>query len=161
MRVAPNFILQEFVHPTLYDKFGANSLRFVDQRLIDIAQAVADITKVSITINDYAFGGKFKNRGVRLPDSPFGAYYSMHKQGRAIDLSAKKMTAQEIYSKILGNKDFLFKLGLRRLEDIHYTPTWVHLDIANTGLDDIQIVAPSQRRTLTKMFTSNYELYDI
>ena len=47
-----------------------------------------------------------------------------------MDLNVKGMTAQEVYEEILKNKS-KFPL-ISRIENIKNTPTWVHIDVANT-----------------------------
>ena len=44
MRVSKNFIIQEFVTPNIYQRWGNSSIWFVDRRVIDIAQYLKDGT---------------------------------------------------------------------------------------------------------------------
>jgi hypothetical protein len=161
MKVAKDFVLQEFVHPELYRIFGNQAIRFVDERLITIAQFVRDVIDCPIDVNTYVYGGNYIDRGVRLPESRIGAKFSMHKLGKAIDISSRFMGIEEIYNLIRKYDKDLFDMGLRRIEDIIYTPTWLHLDVANTRHHSIQIIAPKLTRSVSDYFKSEYEKNDI
>ena len=45
-------------------------------------------------------------------------------------------------AEILKNESGWMEVGVTTLEDAAYSPTWCHLDIRDTGLDNIFIVKP-------------------
>ena len=140
VKISENFYLDEVMHPTMYKKFGAKSRWFIDQRLIDIVQFIREKTGQPITVNDWYKGGRFKERGLRNPNTSTGAKYSQHKFGKALDFVVSGMSADEVRENILGEwKDDLMELGLTAIEA---GVSWVHIDIRNTGEKDIMIFYP-------------------
>lgn len=140
MKVSKNFDIREFVPKIIWDNYQENSIWFVDPRIIAIAQNVRDYFSAEMTINDWHYGGTFQNRGYRTPASKIGAHYSQHKFGRAIDFNIKGLTAKECYKIIQVNHDWFHLRGVKAMEDIRDTPTWIHLDCRNTLLNHILIV---------------------
>lgn len=141
-KITDFFKTQEFVSKAIYEKFGENSIWFIDPRLIKLAVFCRTFWGKPITINNWHIGGKSQERGFREPTSTVGASLSQHRFGRAIDITVKGMTPQEVYKSILDNEKAFMEQGLTTLEDIKDTPTWNHLDIRNTGLNKILIVKP-------------------
>ena len=139
-KVSENFYLDEFIHPTVYKKFGKKSRWFIDERLITLIQYIRDRTDKPITINTWYDGGRFKERGLRNPNTSTGAKYSQHKFGKALDFTVQDMTAEEVRELILGEwKGDLIELGLTAIEA---GVSWVHIDVRNTGVNDIMIFYP-------------------
>lgn len=140
IKISENFYLDEVMNPEMYVRFGSDSRWFIDQRLIDIVQYIRTKTGKPITINDWFHGGRFKNRGLRNFTSSTGAIYSQHKFGKALDFVVSGMSADEVREKILGEwKEDLMELGLTAIEA---GVSWVHIDIRNTGKEDIMIFYP-------------------
>lgn len=147
MRVSANFYLQEFVSPDVMKTYGNKAIQFLDYRIISLAEFYRSYFGKPLTINNWNMGGKFKERGFRSPNSTTGAALSQHKFGRAFDCDIEETTPQEAYEAILKNKQKFYDAGLRCLEDIKATPTWLHSDIRETighGIKpgDILIVKP-------------------
>ena len=139
MRVSENFILQEFVGPEVYQKFGDKSMWFIDPKIIDIAQLVRNLTHRPVTINNWHNQGHYKESGLRSMTTKTGAKYSQHKYGRAIDIKVDGMNVQEVYDVIMTNIDLFRAAGLTTIEDIEKTPTWIHLDVRFNN-NELQIV---------------------
>lgn len=140
IKITENIFLDEVMHPKMYKLFGGKSRWFIDQSVIDIAQYIRTKTGQPIEINTWFHGGRFKNRGLRLFSSGTGASYSQHKFGKALDFTIKGWTADEVREKILGEwKDDLMKFGLTAIEA---GISWVHIDVRNTGKNDIMIFYP-------------------
>ncbi len=121
------FIIPEFVPPEIFDKFGVNSLRFIDPRLITIAVFVREKTGLSVTINDWFWGGQFQNSGYRTPECSEGADLSAHKRSVAVDLKIKNWGKKEWKVFVKENKRELIKLGATAIEDLDYTENWLHI----------------------------------
>lgn len=136
--VSKNFIIQEFVPPSIYERFGESSIWFIDQRIILLAQFFRDMYG-PITINNWHTGGIYDSRGFRPPNDPDGGFLSQHKFGRAVDLGFRNAPAEVVRNYI--RKDFIRlnkEFGLTTIEE--GTPTWVHLDLRHTGLDHLMEV---------------------
>ncbi len=140
IKITDNFYLDEFVPPELYWEFGAKSMYWIRPELFQIAQAVRDYFGITY-INTWWEGGNRKESGLRLPNSTTGAELSLHKFGGAIDPKCERATADDVRQYVAGNYYKIFKpLGLTRMEA--RTKTWVHLDIANTGSNELIIFNP-------------------
>ena len=142
LKVSDNFFLDEFIDPITYRDFGAQSIWFIDKRIIMIAQTLRELANSPIIINNWLIGGGFKNSGFRRPSARIGAYLSQHKFGRAIDVKVKGKTPEEVLVVINQNWNTFKSLGLSTVEDISFTTTWNHLDIRQTNMEDLLIVKP-------------------
>ena len=152
--VDSNFNLKELVPKQVYNYFGVNAIWFLDPDLLHLLQFMRIYFEQSMKINDWSYGGTMQYRGFR-PD-PFyydkqedGTYkdkrkgkYSQHRYGRAIDCSFSKMSAEEARQEIMANEEMWLDAGLTTIEDGAYSPTWLHFDIRNTGLNNIKVVKP-------------------
>ena len=142
MKVSENFDLREFIPKDIYEAFGDRSIMFLDKRIIDIVQALRDITGKPVTINNWHTDGKYSESGYRKPDTKTGAKYSQHKFGRAADVKVAGMTPKDVVDIILKNQKFFVDLGLTTIENVEHTPSWTHLDCRWTGIKKINFVNP-------------------
>ena len=147
IKVSDNFYLDEFIDPITYDKFGANSQRYIRQEIIRIAQCLRSFTGLSCEINNWATGGAYKESGLRNFETSTGAKYSAHKFGGSIDIKIGKLDSYAMAQIIIDNYDDIFKgLGVTRIEDPKYTKgknrSWLHIDSMWTGSNELQIIKP-------------------
>jgi len=143
MQISNHFFIQEFVPKGVFDSFGFKSTWFIDPRLIVLAESIRDHFQKPITINNWHTGGKFYERGFRVPESTTGAKYSQHRFGRAIDFNVEGLEAHEVYLEILNNEVAFRLAGLTAMENIEFTKGWCHCDIRNIPLsNNILIVNP-------------------
>lgn len=92
-------------------------------------------------------GNGYTESGLRRPDTKTGAKMSQHKYGRAFDLKPlqKGVTVRMMCDWIIANQSDAYAMGIRRVEDHRFTPSWLHIDSKDTGNDwvnKIQIVKP-------------------
>lgn len=127
-KVSQHFFADEFLHPNTTD------ISLIDARLIDVAEFIRTTTGRPVTINNYATGGQYKESGLREQNTTTGAKKSAHKLGLAIDVKVKGMTGREMYDWAIKHAYPLYQLGVRRIEDVSLTPTWLHLDLKEHGL---------------------------
>lgn len=142
MKVAKDFDLREFVPPKIWAQYGERSAQFLDPRVFAIAQAYRDFFGASVTVNDWHTKGQRTESGFRMPDTKTGGYLSQHKQGRAFDCRIAGISPQDAFKAICANFAHFKTFGLTTLEDVQFTPTWVHSDCRFTGQDDLLIVKP-------------------
>lgn len=135
IKVSKNFYADEFLHPEETD------INKIDLRLIEVAQWLRDVLGKSITINNYATGGQYKESGLRSQATTTGAKKSAHKEGKAIDIKVSGMTAKDVYEFCLRNSDTLYEMGIREIEDAQHTPTWTHLSTRGNW-ERIKIIKP-------------------
>jgi hypothetical protein len=134
------FKIQELIHPSYYNKFGERSWIFMQQPILIVADAIRETLGRPIVVNNWASGGNLSLCGLRPFDSEVGAQYSIHKFGGALDLHFSYIPPKEVYEMILDNQSFWYKLGLRRVENIVHTPTWLHIDCSNTHVENEIVV---------------------
>jgi len=131
-----NFNLKEFVDPKTYAKWGAAAIWQIDIRLVPIVQALRDYFKQSVTINDWAWGGKYQFSGYRPTDCKTGAPHSQHRRGCAVDPKIKNVSPIEVRAYIRTHFYDVFKpLGLTTIE--RNTKTWTHMDNRHTGMSEL------------------------
>jgi len=133
------FKLQELVHPFFYEKFGDKAWEFLNPNILVVADAIREEINSSIVINNWNAGGDLKNCGLRPFNTNTGAEFSIHKFGGALDLHFTRYTPTVVFGMIMAKKQYFYDLGLRRIENVEHTPTWLHIDCANTQLDTIHV----------------------
>lgn len=130
------FKIQELVDKQTYTRWGDNAWNFLDDRLLETILVIRrDILKVSLVCNDWAWGGKNQQRGLRTNLSPLVKektdrgilYLSQHCMGKAVDFVSSKMTAEQMRQLIKQNEN---KLPYKcRIEHRDSAPTWLHVDV--------------------------------
>lgn len=144
MKVSHNFYIQEFVPKYIYDKFGSNSIWFVDPKVFFIAQFLRDRYNKGVTINDWMYKEQFLYQwsGFRTPRFEKYSETSQHSAGRAIDVKVTGMTSEEVFDDIVSHQGIFMQAGLSAIEDVSATPTWTHLDCRPSKTDKLIIVKP-------------------
>lgn len=148
IKVTENFSLDELVDKPTYDAFGAGALRFIDMRIVSVAQRIRQIVGRSVTINNWWHGGPYSLSGLRPFDAAIGAKFSQHKFGRALDLKVAGMSSAEMAHLVQNNWAPLSTLGLTTIEDPAFTVStrgghdWLHIDCRHTGQAGLLIVKP-------------------
>ena len=142
MKLNDYFDVREFVPPQIWNKFGEKSIWFIDPKVVEIATAYREFFKVPIVINNWYIGGQFSYRGYRPPRVNIGAEFSQHKMGKAFDCHSPSISVKDIYNQILENWDHFKQFGLTTVEDVNFTPTWIHSDCRVTNQDTLLIVKP-------------------
>lgn len=146
LKVASNFSLSEFIDPVTYKRFGTASTWFIDPTIVQVAQFIRTRFNKSVTINSWSSKGQYKLSGFRPMTSTIGAKLSQHRFGRAVDIKIADLKA--VYEDILKNKYLYHKVGLRAVEDIKYTSTWIHLDCRWLRSDEKEILIVKPKRKL-------------
>jgi hypothetical protein len=133
------FVLQELVPPEIHTARGEAAWELLDVRALMMLDALRRQFGAA-TVNNWHLGGTYKESGLRSFSSVTGAKLSQHRFGRAFDCKFRDVPVREAYEFILLNPgDFPF---LSTLEDIEYTPSWLHFDVRNSSSDRIRIVKP-------------------
>lgn len=134
-----HFSVYELVPPEVYRARGERAWELLDSRLLVTLDALRDHFG-PISVNDYRWGGSRTESGLRLPETATGAVYSQHQYGRAADLHLEDVTPQEAYEAILAHPEKWPMLTT--VEDIRYTPSWIHVDCRNNERTGIRVVIP-------------------
>lgn len=130
------FDIAELVGPETHKRHGERAWKFFST---DALEALL-ITRVNIgrkiTINTWAWGGVFSQRGLRTNlqnifrqlTKSLKLYLSGHVLGEAFDFDVDGMTAEEVRNWIKANSD-LYPMRIRLEHRKNGKPiTWVHLD---------------------------------
>lgn len=131
-----HFIIQEFVSPEVYKKYGETAWQFLDPRLLKFMDWLREKLGRRITINDWKWGGKFTQRGLRENLSEIVKsktdnnilYLSGHPLGQASDFDVEDMTAGEVRAWIVENQEEL-PCPIRMESMV----SWNHVDVRDTG----------------------------
>ncbi len=133
------FCIEELVSPVVYKIWGEKAWQFIDMRLLHTVLVIRRGLGVGMNANNWKWGGKFKQRGLRTTIgykyykyiTKSKLYLSAHVMGKAIDFDAKGMTADQVRDWIIENEDILpYKVRLeRKVLKTGKTITWVHLDV--------------------------------
>lgn len=157
VQVSPHFYLDEFMHPYLYKKFGAKSIRYLPPALVQMAELIRKSFNNEMQLhnenwkekgmyyNTWGTGGNLKNCGVRCYLQPHKkGSLSRHYLGLCGDLHLNGGGDEKpVYDHILNNEDFYFNRGLTTLEDFNYTPNWVHFSLEwQLNANKITIIKP-------------------
>lgn len=131
---SPFFDVREFVSPEVWRLFGPKAAMFVDKKTVAITNLLREVAG-PIIINDWMFGGKFVASGFRERKQRVGGEYSQHRLGKASDNKSKRYTPAQMLELILKNPLPFYEAGLTRIEDLDFTPTWLHLDCADVEIE--------------------------
>lgn len=131
-----NFVLEELVHPNIFTAYGNRAWTFLQVPILRVIDELRIVLNSPIIINNWHWNGNYVDSGLREVCSSTGAPYSIHKFGGAMDLKFPRLTPQMVYRLILEDENKWYSLGLRRMENIIHTPTWLHLDCANTHIEN-------------------------
>jgi len=134
IKCTKNFYQDEFI-------YEGGDFNLVDSKLVVVAQWLRDTLGKSVTINNWATGGQYKESGLRSLATTTGAKKSAHKEGKAIDIKVAGMTAKEVFDFCLSKQIELYAMGIREIEDNKYTPTWTHLGTRGNHLA-IKVIKP-------------------
>jgi hypothetical protein len=134
IKCTANFYQDEFVYP-------GGDFNLMDSKIILVAQWIREQLGKSVTINNYATGGKYKESGLRDINTKTGAKKSAHKEGKAIDIKVSEMTAKEFWDWCMDRQMELYAMGVREIEHWEDTPTWTHLSTRGNHLA-IKVIRP-------------------
>lgn len=136
-KVKEYFSIKELVSKKVYRKYGERAWRFIDIKLLHTLLVIRIELDRAIIINNWHYGGKFKQRGLRTNMSYIvlsyikkaKIYVSGHVLGKAIDFNVKGMTSLEFRNWIKENEHILpYKIRLEKLKGGKFM-FWVHLDV--------------------------------
>lgn len=139
------FSIQELVSEAVYKKWGERAWKFLDEKLLNVLIILRrDILRVPLVCNDWKYGGKNQQRGLRENTSQIVKdktnngvmYLSAHNFGKAVDLVSSKMQACEMRKKIMENS-FMLPCQIRMEDGVN----WLHVDVMTDvdAKDDITL----------------------
>ena len=131
-----NFTIHELAHPQIIKDIGeVNAWMRLDADILEDIQFIRnewyERTGCGIYINRLDLG--LDSRGLRPPDDPDGAFYSIHKQGKAFDLETideQHLAFHEFVISLINTGKLIY---INTVEDISFTRSWTHVAIMNHG----------------------------
>jgi len=134
-----HFQLHELVPPDIYESRGSRAWELLDApALVTLDQLRERFGRTRV--NDWWWGGRFKESGLRSFTTSTGAALSQHRFGRAFDCKFDGITPREACDYVLAHPDeFPY---LTTIENPDATPTWFHFDTRNHHKAGIWIVNP-------------------
>lgn len=134
-----HFKIEELVSPGVYKKYGEKAWEFFNPLILKDIDFLRELFKAPITINNWCYGGNYKESGLRankdeMVKGKSDYYLSAHCLGNAFDIKVKGFTPKQVFDIILKNQD---KFNITRIEDIETTGKlgYVHIDISNINYD--------------------------
>ena len=119
------FKIQELVPPSVYKKMGDKAISLIDERVLITLDQLR--LKLGIcTVNNWCFGGKFKQSGLRTDECKEFSPTSQHTFGRAMDCKFRDHTAEEVRQFVIENKELFPYITF-----IESDVTWFHFDVRN------------------------------
>lgn len=136
-----HFTIQELVDRDTLETLGEAKcwLLFPEAMLICLDRLREALGR-SITINNWNTGGQYSYSGYRPESCTIGAKFSGHKKGYCFDLKFNGMKPVDAYNYIISHIAMFPEIT--ELEDISFTPTWVHISCRPTGLKHLKIIKP-------------------
>jgi hypothetical protein len=127
-----NFTIEELVDRATFEARGNKSWELLCPRALMTLQDIRNHFGAPVTVNTWARGGNFSQRGLRSPLANVGSQYSQHKFGRAFDLDVQGMSAEEVRQEIIRAKNEDPK-KFPYMAAIELGVNWFHFDTRNTG----------------------------
>ncbi len=147
VKISNHFDVRELVPPEVFQIFGENSAWFVSPQLLQVLDLLRFKLARPIIVNDWHVGGQYKYSGFRPRHCSIGAAYSMHRMGLAADIKVQGLSPKDMLAAVLDSRNVLMPLGLSTVENINFTPTWLHIDCRprteRHPVDGFLIVDPS------------------
>lgn len=145
--------VKQVVPPSMWELFGVQALDKMDQRICEFIEEFREYVDVPLTANDWSWGGRFSQRGVR-DYKQYGTHEKMaksrsdHITGRAIDLVSSSLTAHELRVKFIEKEQYWFeKYGINFIEvgtlNGGDPMTWFHAGINIDQGQGIQYWSPA------------------
>lgn len=133
------FCIEELVDKVTFKRDGERAWRYFHTDLLRVLLFIRFNIDKSMTINDWKWGGRFSQRGLRTNICSIvkgktlkgKLYLSAHSLGMGLDFDVKGMTADEVRDWIQSVEDSLpRKIRLEhKFAKSGKTITWVHIDV--------------------------------
>lgn len=126
-----HFKIHELVPHQVYVDRREKAWSLLDDRALRAIDFLRDLYG-PITINNWYWGGQFKDSGLRVWDSTVGSKYSQHRFGRGFDLKFRHISADSVRKYLLKTKNIPYITALELDTD-----SWLHIDCRNNNTGKI------------------------
>lgn len=130
------FNIYELVDEQVYSIYGERAWRFFQTDLLHVLLIFRKELGKSITVNDWHWGGRFSQRGLRHNQSPMvknkkNIYLSAHMRGVAVDFNVSDVQPNDVRQWAVDNPH-LFPCKIRLENKLRGSfINWVHVDTDN------------------------------
>ena len=132
--LVPEELHMELHEDILWGMFDEDILRFADWLKEFCGGA-------PVTVNNWHWGGIYKQSGIRTKSSEYYSEGSMHSVGKALDLKVKGFTAEGLRNKLRAYEEEGNEVPyISRIED--HTLGWLHADTKPTSRDKLYYFNP-------------------
>lgn len=138
------FKIQELVSEEVYKKYKEKAWEFIKPEIILFLDSIREFYGKPVIVNNWLYGGNLKQRGLRankdeMVKSKKDFYLSQHCLGGAVDFNVQGVSPEDVAKHILKNEGH-YRNFISRIENPKQTPTWTHVDCANTEEYDKLII---------------------
>ena len=137
------FDVRELVDANTFKALGINAAWLIEPKIVRVLDLLRDKLGAPVVVNNWHVGGPFKSSGFRSMSDKTGAMFSQHRRGCAADVKVSGRTPKDVLSVINANFEEFKSAGLTTVEDVNFTPTWLHLDCRPVQIENqFRIVRP-------------------
>ena len=140
---SPHFDVRELVDANTFKALSVNAAWLIDPKIVRVLDLLREKLGAPIIVNNWHTGGPFKSSGFRSMSDKTGAMFSQHRRGCAADVKSAGRKPAELLFFINANFELFKAAGLTTIEDVNFTPTWLHLDCRPVTIENqFRIVRP-------------------
>ena len=140
---SPYFDVRELVDQNTFKALSVNAAWLIDPNIVRILDLLREKLGAPVIVNNWHTGGPFKSSGFRSMSDKTGAMFSQHRRGCAADVKSAGRKPADLLAIINANFELFKAAGLTTIEDVNFTPTWLHLDCRPVAIENqFRIVRP-------------------
>lgn len=128
-----HFDIREWVDPVTWDLLKTNAQWLIDPTAVRVADLLREKAGAPIVINNWHFVKRgqqiYRSSGFRPVWDRTGGKLSQHRRGAAFDAKVVGFSPSLLVILIQKNRQAFVDAGLTTIENIDFTPTWLHCDV--------------------------------
>jgi len=126
------FDVREWVDQRTWNSLGVKAAWMIDPRIVRVADLLREKLGAPIQVNNWHYRREgqplFDSSGFRSIWDQTGGKLSQHRAGRAVDMRSAGITPMALHNIIMAHKAEFLAAGLTTMEDVKFTPSWLHCD---------------------------------
>ena len=130
---SPWFDCREFVDSRTWSILGPKCAFLLDSKIVRVCDLLRELSGAAVKINNWHYAKRgqqvYNSSGFRAIWDGTGGSLSQHRCGRAADCKASGYSPSLLMTLINNNKAAFLEAGLTTVENLQFTPTWLHLDV--------------------------------
>lgn len=124
------FDIVEFVDRRTWQALGFKAACLIDPRIVRVCDMIREKAGAPVTVNNwFQRNGKFDSSGYRAVWDSTGGSLSQHRRGCAADVKVLGLKPKQVFELIMDNQIEFEVCGLTTMENLKFTPTWIHVDV--------------------------------